>query len=420
MSETPPTLRRLLLIAYFFPPLGGVGAQRPVKLIKYLSRLGWQVDVLTVQEDIDYIHDDGFFDDLPTGTRIFRAPCVDTHRLQKTLSRLKPGFVRKLAHQLFSLAMLPDFAWTWWLPGLMKALQLGPYDAVLSTSPPYTAHLIALGLRWLKGVHWVADFRDGWTRNPYQKYPTPVHRWLHARLERAVLRCAGIVTVCTPDIRQQFLVDHPGLEAKIRLITNGYDPEIFTGDQPAPRNQRFVMTYTGSFYGMRSPEYFYQGLQQALDCGALKADQTELRLLGRMGKKYFDYPGLTMAHPGYIPNREAVRHILESDLLLLIEPSAGAYTGKVFDYIGSGRPILAMIPEGSILEPLLLQSPQATIVRFNDPEAIRQAICNAYQAWEQSSAAQIQEKQPLCDWRHAYRRDVTAAQMHETLLSLSH
>ncbi|RMG63188.1 MAG: hypothetical protein D6715_11460, partial [Calditrichaeota bacterium] len=250
MQKSDATVRKphLVIVTYYFPPMGGGGVQRVTKFLKYLDDRFWQVSVVTVKPSYFYSWDESLLQDLPSGIRVFRTGSLDPFRvgyvLQSALGR-KPdsdrqaaressGLLRRLANGCF----LPDSRLLW-LPFLYDRLRKlhrqEPIDLLLCTVPPFTAGLAgALAARKL-GVKFVLDMRDAWTVNPYLPELTPFHRALQERLEGWCLsRATGVVFV-NPGLANQYKSQRPWLCQKpTTVVRNGFDPDDF-GQWPHPK-----------------------------------------------------------------------------------------------------------------------------------------------------------------------------------------
>lgn len=405
--------RTALFIAYYFPPLGGIGAHRSVKFIKYLKDFGWEAQVLTVSESIDYTRDESLFEDLPSDIAITRASHLDSKKLTRWLGKRKFHWLRDQVQQALNTVLVPDTVMPWCLPAVLKGLsQAKQCDVIFSTSSPYSSHLVGAMLHQLTGKPWVADFRDEWTQNPYIQFPSRLHQRMHHALERSVFTQAQHITTVTSVIHEEFAQLYPEAAPRITTIPNGFDPAMFEflDNWPPPHaqpNAKFTLAYTGSFYGGITPEPFFQALKQSLDSGVIPSNKLRLVFAGNTGKFAFDYPGVEFIRHGYLPHQDALQTICQSDLLLLMIPESrgsGAYSGKVFDYFGSQRPILGMIPRNGILEELLEKSGLARITGFSDVDAIRLALVELYRLWESSGGHLYRHVEPNHSFIQQYSR----------------
>ena len=373
-------MRRVLLVSYFFPPLAGGGVPRPLKLAKYLPAFGWEPHVLTVRGGFWSAWDPTPLAELPPEVRIYRTPilmpglvakrllaCLGLRRSESgtAAERVAPAGatsrIERVKEIIRKVAYVPD-EFNGWFPFAVRAgrriVREQGIEAVLSTSPPHTAHLVARAIARAEGLPWVADFRDAWTRDPGFRFPGGWRGRVERALERRVVcEATRIVTVSDP-IREDFLSDHPSLDPRaVHVISNAFDPDDFRGgalrEEILPRPGRFTVVYTGGFLNHDPPRVFFESLAACARAGGppLEAifagtQQAEIRAEAeRAGVA--DRVRLV----GYLPAREACALMRAADATLLLlrdhPGAAGVLSGKIFQYLGSGRPILALAPEGA-------------------------------------------------------------------------
>lgn len=363
--------RRVLLITYYFPPSGGSGVQRPLKFVKYLPRHGWDPVVLTVRPDASFpARDEALERDVPVATEIHRTGIFDPYVLYRKLSGGGPVDMETVARWgklprrtrwmsgIRAALFVPDARIGWWPFAVPRAAAIhrrNPVDVVLSTAPPFTAHLIGRSVAKRLERPWVADYRDPWTRAVfYPRRPAPAAA-LDRRLERRCLAAANRNIVVTPTMIDEFRQDDPDLDRhRFTCLPNGYDPEDFDGVDP-PREGRLTVLHTGSLFANRRPEAFFQALESMMrDDGAL-SERLRVVFLGRIDadtERRATRPPLDgiVRVLGYVPHAESVSWLRRAHLLLLPTgqgPEARHLaTGKIFEYIASGTPVLALAPEG--------------------------------------------------------------------------
>lgn len=381
-------MRRLLLISYYYPPVAGSGVFRPLRLSKYLGRYGWDVTVLTVSERVRLLKDRSLLTEVPDEVRVERTAALEPRTLLLTLGKLGLGALARRVEPWF---MIPDEQRGWVPFAIRRARRLltdTPYDAILSTSSPYSAHLIGLALKRRFGVPWVADFRDEWTTNPYlhDRFPTAWHGQLNQRLERAVLTHADRVVSVSPP----WLLAHRSLvpeldPGKFRVHENGFDGEHFAGPPP-PRPDRFRVLYTGTFYGHRTPTTFLKAIELVLADGRVAREDLEVLLVGHTGAGTArDERSQSQVRViEHRPYREVLSLYREAAVLLLVIPRAGGagnHTGKIFNYLATGRPILALAPEPNIAADLIRASRSGLVVPPDDPVSVARALTELYEVW---------------------------------------
>jgi len=365
-------MRQALMVAYYVPPLGGGGTQRLVKFVRYLPAFGWRPHVLTIANRDYLVHDSSLVHQFPaeasvTGTRAFLPAQyfrkITQYRPDKQQRATSEADLVTRCKQLFyTCAFIPD-EYIGWYPfavrrGVQEIRKHKP-DLIFSTSPPNTCHVIARTLARRTGLPWVADLRDLW--NMYPDSYNPFHwRWrqhLDEFLERRVLQDAQQVIVVSSGMRSYLLTKLPrAVSSKIHLITNGFDPEDFEGAQPKYEDKRLTIVHAGTLFPWRPLRPFLIALAELLRKHPQWREQVRLRLLGivppsdRSAIEQTGLSGLVEIFE-YRPYAETLAHLRSSTIQLLLVgeiPHASAMIpGKLFDYMGSGRPILAIGPEGS-------------------------------------------------------------------------
>ncbi len=356
LPEHDRAAKRVLFLAYNFPPMGGGGVQRSAKFTKYLPQFGWVPTVLAADDPYYWARDETLLGDIPPGIVIKRLSPTRPHILYRLLSLFtSEANVRRIVDSV----LIPDDRILWALRAALAARALIRTHAIrviYTTSPPHSTHISGLILKRMTGLPWVADFRDPWTRDYGFNPPT---RWAgkaHAACERAVLGRADRIVCITEVARQQYIADF-GIDPK-RLVTiyNGYDASDFTPCAGRRRGQddKIVITHSGSIYGGYFPELFLRALASALDTHPDLGRRVTVRFVGVMEKGMQEkirtfLPG-RCEFSGYVSHPEAVKAVMESDINLIARPvdQKASYNvpGKLFEYLAAGRPILAVAPRG--------------------------------------------------------------------------
>ncbi|KXK55873.1 MAG: glycosyltransferase family 4 protein [Chlorobi bacterium] len=390
-------MKQLLVIAYYFPPMGLSGVQRTLKFVKYLPEFGWQPTVLTVQPHAYFAFDDTLLQELEGKEipiwRVAPAGIFSLFKGRKTVP-LKNEGGRKMLNRISQAVFIPDNKTGWGKQAFreLKRRDLGQFNALFATAPPFTSHLLGGKLRHRYGIPLVLDYRDAWLEFPYHYYWTGWHRKKHQALEQKSLAAADAVVVTSSHIRRLLLQRYPELQLGNRLsvLTQGYDPEDFqqmsalpeSAPQPLdPAKTHFV--YTGIFYEDRDPKQLFRVLAQ------IKAQHPSIyptlafHMVGYVQQEYramaqaMGVDGCFHYH-GYVEHRESIAWIQRADVVWfnIGARSQGFQTvspGKAFEYLGSRKPILAVLPENDI-RTILEGFHHAVIVNPDDDDALRQAI----------------------------------------------
>ncbi len=398
-------MKKVLIVTYYFPPSGGPGVQRVLKFVKYLPEFGWQPVVLTVQDGDFPARDESLLAEIPEHAIVYRTKIFEPYRLYRTLTGKaanapvdvenipqggkKKSLMESLAGFIRSTFFIPDARIGWYpyaVPQGLKIIKEQNIEAIYSSSPPYTTSVIARKLHLATKIPWVAGFRDPWSGFLSTPDRWFIPRAIDERLERAVFNDADAVEAAwrgilkdvlgkVPDIDQKKLVYHP----------NGYDSE----DYPILKNQknkRFTVTYTGSMYGKRNPKTFLQAVEELVRDGKVNPGKIRLKFIGRFGSEVREMLERSSIHDSielvsYLPHSESVEALLRSDaLLLIVDEAAGSdeiVPGKVFEYIGAQRPIIALAPEGAIAG-LMRETRSGLVAPNQDIPAIKAAFIECY------------------------------------------
>lgn len=383
---------KLLLVSFYFPPAGGGGVQRPLKLATHLPATGIETHVLA-PDDPKWIHPD---DELPIPTKAWvhrarylgpkgRKPAEELHGLEG-LDR-----IARHAALMSRRFLVPDENVTWNLTAVPTAIRLireHGIDVVLTTSPPPSVHLIGAAAKAATGVRWVADLRDSITAHPHRRSDNPAavlkERGRAAVAGMIAKRADAIVAVSDPIADEMRALGPAG---SVTTIANGCDFEDFQGLQYRPGG-RFRITHTGSFFGRRSPRPFLTALRDSgLDVvarfvGDFRAADREWAAGLGLGDRLELH-----SHTG---RRRALELQRDSEALLLLIPEAdgrgrGVLSGKVFEYLAAERPILAAVPQDGEAARLLRETGTAILVGPDDTVGMRAALEGLVARWRAGS-----------------------------------
>ena len=413
---------KALLVSFYFPPAGGGGVQRPLKFAQYLPALGIETHVLA-PDDPRWIHrDEGLR--LPTQAWIHRSRYIGVSGGKPAeLVRGKQGMELALTRARLQLRRLvvPDENATWALtaiPAGIKIVRDHGIDVVVSTSPPPSTHLIAAAIARATGIRWVADLRDSLVAHAHRRADTTATRAkaaMHERVARLVASRADAITCVSEAIAEETRALAP--RGSVTAIANGCDFDDVAGLEHRP-SDRFRITHTGSFFGRRDPRPFLQALHDSeLDLVA--------RFLGDFRAADRDWAqGLALGdrlelHP-YAARAASLALQRDSEALLLLIPEAGGrgkgvLSGKVFEYIAVGRPILAAVPPDGAAAELIRETGAGLVVSPDDPAGIREGLEELHQRWVAGGLDDV----PLSDeWRRKLSRRTRVEELAEVLRSV--
>ncbi|HET6622922.1 MAG TPA: glycosyltransferase [Gaiellaceae bacterium] len=376
---------KVLLVTMYFPPAGGGGVQRSLKLAQYLPALGIETHVLA-PEDPKWVHRDPELL-VPTQAWVHRVRYLGP-RARKPAEELRAadGLERALVQAQVTARRLlvPDASVTWNLTAIPAAIRLArreSIDAVLTTSPPGSVHFVGAAVQKATGARWLADLRDPLVANQHRRADTTATRARQAaneRLARLVVGRADAVSCVSEAIAEE--VRALGPRGIVRTIPNGCDFDDFVGLEyrPAPR---FRITHTGSFFGKRDPKPFLQALHDSgLDVvarfvGDFRSTDREWAASLGLGDR--------LELVDYAPRTESLRLQRDSEALLLLVPDAGGrgrgvLSGKIFEYLAAGRPILAVVPPDGAAAELVRETGAGVVVAPDDVEGIRDALAGLH------------------------------------------
>ena len=407
----------------YFPPAGGGGVQRPLKFASHLPALGIETHVLA-PDDPKWMYEDADLP-LPTQAWVHRAHYVGPRgrRIADELhGRTGLDLVARRATTIGRRLLVPDENVTWNATSIPKAISIARaegIDAVLTTSPPGSVHLVGAAVKAATGAKWVADLRDSLVAHPHRRAE---HLAVRAKEQAArgvaalVARRADAIVAAADAIADEARALHP--RGRVVTIANGCDFDDFAGLE-YERGERFRLTHTGSFFGKRDPRPFLQALA---DSGL---EDVTVRFVGdfRPGdREFMEGLGLTdrVELVPYVPRRRSLELQRESEALLLLIPEAagrgrGVLSGKVFEYIAAERPILAVVPPDGAAAKLLRDTGAGVVVASDDVTGIRDALVDLHARW----LAGRLDGPPLSDeWRDKLSRASRVEELADLLRSL--
>jgi glycosyltransferase involved in cell wall biosynthesis len=405
-------LKKVLMIAYLYPPVWEIGTMRSLKFSTYLPQEGWHPVILTVRRgtstleertgpEIDVVRTRYINIRSPINYLLRRGRSDRSEQGQAALSDIKkkpriPVFLhcKKL---LQDVLFFPDDCIGWYTFGVkegLRAIRDFNIKVIYSSSSPVTSHLIAHSLKHKTGLPWVADLRDQWTQNPTGQKIRAV-AWVESILEKHILSTADAVVTVSEPLAAQLSQIHPRLSEKIQVITNGFDPEDFRG-MVLKTPEKFTITYTGQLYQWRrDPEPLMAALAELLGDGLISPEEIELRFVGELNPALFSLAAKynmeeSITVTGRIPYPEALKEQQNSSILLVMVHNdtscQGEFTGKVFEYFGAGRQILALVPQGNVIENLLEETRAGLAISPNNIPAIKEALLRWYREYKDFGA----------------------------------
>lgn len=362
---------RLLLIAFYFPPAGGGGVQRTLKFCRDLPDLGVDVDVLAPSDPKWFALDEPLLAAIPARTTVHRARFLGPRSsFRGDALRDAQGLRRAAVHARYAYerALVPDKALPWGataVPAAVRIVHRRRIDAIMTTSPPTSVHLIGAAVATATRKPWVADLRDSWLAHPHRQYErrgVRAKRAVERRMARTVTRRASALVAVTDAIAAELAGLDPAAARKTHVIGHGVDLSDFAGLEHAPPD-RFTIVHTGAFFGQRTPRPFLTAVRDLLDRRPDLRGQVLVRFVGDMRESDRAWArdlGIEGAweETGFLPYRDAIAAQRGADALLLLIPHAGGrgdtvISGKVYEYLAARRPILAAVPPNGVAAALV-------------------------------------------------------------------
>jgi glycosyltransferase involved in cell wall biosynthesis len=393
------SVRKVLVVSYYFPPMGLSGVQRTLKFVKYLPNYDWSPIVLTTGATNYFAFDETLLNDTEKSDLIsiyrtekdpFNFKKSKENKLLQYPSRFKQKLFRMLSQSVF----IPDSRIRW----KKYAIELGnkiieenpDIRLIFATAPPFTDFLVAKELSQKHNIPFVVDYRDLWLDNPQYFFPTPYHKRKALSLETSVLKHTSKIFVITRTMKEKILNRYRFLShSDISIIPHGYDSEDFEPFRNiAPDKNKLVITHCGLFPDDRTPKYFFKALKKFFEQKPQARSKFEARFVGIMRKNHIkmiaNY-GLNdvVTVKGYLPHQEAVKHLMESDVLWMMLRNNIETPGRFFEYIGAAKTMLICVPDGSMKQ-IAEESNSAFITKPEDVDGIVRALSSIYDLWSQN------------------------------------
>ena len=418
-------MKKVLIITYYWPPGSGPGVQRFLKFSKYLREFAWEPVILTVDNGSYPSIDQSLEEDIPKGLHVYRSqsfePFIWYNLLKgKTSKNASVGaiglqrrsFFQRLALYIRANFFIPDARVGWNRFAIKKARTIfkeHDIDAIISTGPPHSSHLIADALKKKYKKPWIADLRDPWTTVFYNAYfpRTESIKKKDKQLEDLVLKNADSVSVVSQGMHDEF----SDRANDISLIYNGFDDADFKGLKKV-KNDKFTIAYVGNFKPNQNAVLVWECLKELGDKNAQFKSDLNISLTGNIDSSVVNSlqeNGLKeqLSIEGFAAHHTAVQRMLDASLLLFVIPVSERnhliITGKLFEYLATGNPILAIGPTNGNASALLKDAQRDEMLEYNDKDNILLQIESAYISWKNKSIPQYS----LNDLERFTRRGLT-------------
>jgi glycosyltransferase involved in cell wall biosynthesis len=409
-------MKKVLIVSYAFAPLTVAGVFRVLRMAKYLPRFGWTPIVLTTRPRPGVLHDHDLLKEVsaeaevhrtrrwdPLGYLFLRNQGSGTQPLSRTVtlpkepgpaSKVSEHALRKTIRLAAGMASTPD-PQIYWVPfAVMKGLRIflkSPFDAILTTSPPHSSHLAGFILSKVTRRPWVADFRDPWLDHPLRSSmaKSALQDRVEENLESFVVRHASRVIANTTSNKKSLERRYRDLHADMfRVITNGFDKEFVDAVEPI-RQKKLTVCHLGTFYPQLEPYFFFEALARWIEIrgGDALAESFQVLLIDS-GEPILRRIVADLKLDRYVqflervPNRESVSLAKGSDLLLVSlgfsEKARGWAPLKLYEYFGCEKPILALVPQGSLVADIVKSTGTGVAVSEPSFEEVFRMLDHSY------------------------------------------
>jgi len=392
--------KKILIITYYWPPAGGPGVQRWLKFVKYLPDFGIQPFVYIPENPTYPIVDENLVKEVSDKAIILKHKIFEPYQLASFFSKnktkkissgiipnqKKQSFLDKTFLWIRGNLFIPDARVFWVKPSvsyLEKYIQENNIDTIITSGPPHSLHLIGLELKQKLNIKWFADFRDPWTTIGYHKslrlsdYAAKKHK----ALEHQVLNSADRIIVTSKTTKTEFeaITSKP-----IAVITNGYDDEN-VGKQIL--DTKFSLAHIGSFLSERNPSILWESLVELINEIPDFKSHLEIKLIGAVSQEVLENIsqfGLNsyLYNLGYVSHAEAIAHQRKSQVLLLIEINSedtkSIIPGKLFEYMVSNRPIIAIGPKDSDFAEIITNTNTGVFLDYSEKMRLKSVILDFY------------------------------------------
>lgn len=414
-------MKRVLYLAYYWPPCGGIGPVRNLKFTKYFREFGWEPVIYAPLNASYPLYDETTLHDLPEGVEILRTPIREPYgwfNLAKGKKKndavkdvflvedKKSGLMHSLALWVRGNLFIPDARALWIKPSirfLRKYLKQHPVDAIISYGPPHSMHRIALALHKEFGIPWVSDWQDPWTQiDYYEKFPMlPFVKRIHEHMEKEVLQTADEVVM----VSKSWCADLEKLSGrKVHYIPFGYDADDFKHVTPQP-SDKFIISHFGSFGTDRNPESLWLALQELCHTQPELAQHLQLHLAGHVDTSVFaslERYGLKpyLRYDAFISKASLTQHMVNSaiQLVLINKPeeglrynNKGRIPAKVFECLGAQKPILVIGPPDGDVAQIVHETQQGINAGYAKKDVMKNYILKVFTKWKTKTSQTANE-----------------------------
>jgi glycosyltransferase involved in cell wall biosynthesis len=421
---------KVLVIAYYFPPMGLSGVQRTLKFVKYLKNFNWQPTVITTGEVGYFAHDNSLtkeLDDL--NIQVIRIGGKEPNAMLAKFGTIKlpTEFIRKILNRISQTIFIPDNKISWSKKAYKKVEEIlsnEHFDVIFVTCPPFSAFSYVSQIRKKSDIPIFVDYRDLWYESYFSFYPTPVHKHLHKKEEYNALKAVDRVLVTNRRIKEKLLKDFPFLSFDdIVILSHGFDPEDFERipAHPKPKNKLVIM-YSGIFMAYNTPKYFLKAFKELSVERPDIAAEIELQFVGYLGKENRKLVRKLNLQEfvkdfGYVNHDDSIAKIKSADVLWFmvdrLKNIDAILPGKVYEYVGAQKPVIACVPDGAA-KMAVEEYGAGFICEPDNISNIKQTLLTVFQLYKKNQLPKPEET-ILEKYRRDYLTEMLSKQFQQKL-----
>lgn len=405
-------MKKVLIFTYYWPPAGGVAVQRFMKFAKYLPQYGWEPIIVTVKDGSYPYTDLELEKQVPAGTQVYRTKTFEPFEIYNLLrgqkgktvplavaTASKKSLFQKISGYIRANFFLPDARVGWKPYAIREAARIiseQKIDAIITTGPPHSTHLIGQAIKAKYKLPWLADFRDPWTEifnNQYLPF-TEASKIKDKKMETSVLQDCDVATVIGEGMKTIFPAT---FTSKMQVITNGYDEEDFDRSL-RPETDKFRMRYVGNLFSNQNIPAFWQSIAELRKENPDFAKDFELECIGKVDSlisESVSANGLDecVRYVSFIPHQDAIARMQTASILLSVIPDVVnnklIITGKIFEYIGSGRPVFLIGPHDCDAAIVVTQSNSGRIHDYGEKDQMKTSLLYYYEQFKSDKQTTI-------------------------------
>lgn len=398
-------MKKVLIITYYWPPTGGGGVQRWLKFVKYFRKFGIEPIIFTPENPEQPSVDESLIEEIPDNIEVIKNTIWEPYKFYKKFTgrkksdkiqtaflsekKSKSSLLENISIWIRGNLFIPDARKFWIKPSvklLQQYLSNNTVDAIISTGPPHSAHMIAYELKKKTSIPWLADFRDPWTNIDYYKDLKLGKRadQKHHKLEKLILENADAISVISPGMNREFqgIVDRD-----FHIIPNGYDEEDLEIKRETQNNNSFILSHIGSLTKTRTPECLFQVLGEMVNEDPEFARKLKIRNIGKLDITALESVkkcGLEnhLEIIDYLPHNKVIKEQVSATMLLLLvnnTPNAKLIlTGKIFEYLASERPIICIAPPDGDAASIINETNSGKVFDFKDSKNLKEYLKKSF------------------------------------------